>query len=73
MSSERKIRKCPHCKSKRGFQIYISLGGHEHKEMDFNGKLLKQDRDGTDDIDKYASCLDCNKLIDSKKLDLKNV
>jgi len=69
----RKVRQCPYCKSKKGFHIFITLGGHESKEMNFKGKILKQNRSGTDDIDKHGNCLECGKSIDAELLDLNNV
>lgn len=68
-----KIRQCPHCKSKKGFNIIVFLGGYEERVVSFNGNLIKTVREGTDRIDNYANCLACGKSIDSDKLDLKNV
>lgn len=51
----------------------IFLGGYEEKQMTFEGKLINQDRFGTDDIEKWGSCLECKKTIDVELLELKNV
>jgi len=69
----RKKRQCPFCKSKRGFEIQINLGGTHIKHMSFDGKVLFDEREGTDSIDKYARCLDCHRLIDVELLDMSNV
>ncbi len=66
-------RRCPHCKSTQGFSLTVYLGGTECKQVGFNGKVINVDRSGTDDIEKYASCLNCGKMIPTDKLDIKNV
>ena len=67
-----KIRKCPFCKSKKGFEIHISIGGYEIKHMSFKGKVLFQERSGADNISHYVTCLNCGKSIDSEKVYLSN-
>ena len=69
----RKKRQCPFCKSKKGFEIHIFLGGTHVKHMSFDGKVLFDEREGTDKIENFARCLDCKKLIDVELLDMTNV
>jgi hypothetical protein len=64
MTKNRKHRQCPHCKSKKGFVYMVILGGYHQFEMTFNGKIITNERHGTDNVDKYAQCLSCKKLID---------
>jgi len=71
--AERKIRQCPHCKGRTGFRILVFLGGHEEVTMNFYGKTIQQDREGTDTVERYASCVDCGKTISADKLDLRSV
>lgn len=71
--SIRKYRKCPHCGSKKGFQITVFLGGNMEYDVDFNGTILNSNRNGIDDIENYATCLECGRLIDSEKLDTDNI
>lgn len=71
--AERKIRQCPHCKGKTGFKITVWLGGHEEYKVNFKGKTISQEREGTDTIEKFATCLDCGKNISTNKLDITRV
>jgi len=70
---KRKIRKCPFCKSKKGFEITFWLGGIDKIQSDFNGNILNREREGTDKLDLFASCLNCKKLIEVEKLDIENL
>lgn len=63
MDDEPKYKKCPHCKGKTGFSITVYLGGTHDFKVKFNGKVIDEDRHGTDDVEHYASCLDCGKNI----------
>lgn len=54
----RKLRQCPHCKGKSGFEITTWLGGYEEKKVSFKGKVLDCERNGSDTTDNHASCLD---------------
>jgi len=70
---KRKVRQCPHCKGKTGFSITTFLGGTEEKNVTFKGKIITHERNGADDVERFASCLDCGKNISADVLDLKNV
>lgn len=72
MATGRFHRKCPHCGGKSGFSIVVLLKGHHDKVMSFSGKMLSEERVGTDDIEGQAICLDCEKLIEVNKLDIRN-
>lgn len=65
---ERKYRQCPHCKSKKGFSYNYVIGGFGTIAMDFKGKLISTERSGSDDLDKYTTCLSCNKDIEIDRL-----
>ncbi len=69
----RKIRRCPHCKGKTGFAILIQLGGCQETLMNFRGGLIKTDRQATDSINHYVTCLDCKKTFETDNLDLTNI
>jgi len=62
------FRKCPHCKSNKGFKIVVLLGGTHEFESDFKGNVIKNVRDGCDKIEMYGSCLSCKKPILSDNL-----
>lgn len=62
------IRKCPHCKSNKGFEVTIHLGGQQYEQYSFAGKLLGLDRQGTDGAEKYVQCLSCKKSIKIEKV-----
>ena len=67
-----KVRKCPHCKSKKGFEVTIMLGGYQTYICDFNGKVIDTERVGADSVDKHVSCLDCKKTIRTENVNFKN-
>lgn len=70
----RKIRQCPHCKSKKGFSVSVTLGGHQESKVTFQGKILDVERHGSDSLDEYsAKCLDCKGSLDTKLLDIENI
>lgn len=69
MSNNRKIRQCPHCKSNEGFEVTIYLGGHHTQKINFKGKIISEERVGTDDIERDVRCLSCGKLIDIDKVE----
>lgn len=71
--SQRKHRQCPFCKSRKGFRVTVQLGGYQEMEMSFKGKLLNIEREGIDDIEPYAHCLNCQRLIATDNLDLEFV
>lgn len=73
MSRETKYRKCPHCKSTKGFRIMVWLGGYEEVTVNFSGKELDRKREGGDKVENYATCLSCNRTIDTENLKIKNV
>jgi DNA-directed RNA polymerase subunit RPC12/RpoP len=66
----RKYRKCPHCKSKIGFEIRYTIHGFGSETKTFTGKVVGSEREVNDKIDMWASCLNCKKLIESEKLQI---
>lgn len=58
-----KLNKCPYCKSAKGYKVYIKQMGYQYENYTFGGKLLNVDRQGTDDIEKHVTCLNCDKSI----------
>lgn len=67
-SYKNKKRQCPHCKSKEGFELRYSVGGHGYVKMNFKGKTLDAEREVFDTIDHYANCLNCGKSIETEYL-----
>lgn len=63
-----KIRQCPKCKSKKGFELRYSVGGHGCVTMTFKGKTIDSEREVFDTIDHYANCLNCGFSIDAERL-----
>lgn len=72
-SPSKKLRRCPHCKSTKGFSILTELGGHQTTHVTFQGKIISIDRQGTDKISKYGLCLNCEKPIDAELLKINQV
>ncbi len=68
-----KIKECPYCSGKKGFRVTVFLGGTEEKEVSFSGKVLSTERDGTDDVEKWAECLTCGKQLSIDNLNTQNV
>jgi hypothetical protein len=68
-----KLKKCPFCNGTQGFKITIWLGGHEDKTVSFSGKVIDIEREGTDDPEKFATCLTCDKQIPIDNLNTQNV
>jgi len=67
--AQRMVRQCPHCKSKKGFNITYSITGNGEMNMNFRGKQLPgSHRETFDRLDNYAQCLNCGKYIDSELL-----
>ncbi len=66
-----KIRKCPYCKSKKGFKYTYGITGNGSEVRDFEGNVIDSERETFDDIDYYTiRCLNCNAKLDYEKLDL---
>jgi hypothetical protein len=66
----RKFRRCPRCKSRKGFSLNIQLGGYQDMAMDFKGKILSSKREGVDKTPHWATCLSCGKAIETERLQL---
>lgn len=69
MSKDRKIRQCPHCKGKEGFEVFIILGGYHTQKINFKGKIISEERTGTDDVERTVKCLSCGGQIDMDKVE----
>lgn len=65
-----KIRQCPKCKSKAGFELRYSIGGYGMVNMDFKGKTLDAEREQFDTMDTYANCVKCGYSIDVERLQI---
>lgn len=63
-----KIRQCPKCKSKKGFELNYSIVGFGMMQMSFKGKTLDAERSQTDILDHYANCLNCGVSIETERL-----
>jgi hypothetical protein len=72
MSNPKKYRKCPHCKSVKGFRVTIILAGYQEEVRDFSGNMIDASRHGADRVEKMVECLECKKLIPTEnvKIDL---
>jgi hypothetical protein len=64
----RYLRKCPHCKSNKGFEMSYVIKGSGHEIRDFKGNVIDAVRHSADDLDNYVTCLDCKKLIEIEKV-----
>lgn len=56
---------CPHCKGTKGFEISIRRGGYYTHQVSFDGKIIDTESSPGDDIENWATCLDCGHLIDN--------
>lgn len=65
-----KIAACPHCGTKKGFEVYIRLGGHQIEKRKFNGRIITIERNETDDVDNFVRCLWCQKLIETDQVNI---
>jgi hypothetical protein len=63
-----KIRKCPHCKSKSGFEMQYSIHGTGSETRDFKGNVYKSSREIFDKTDNVVQCIDCKKYFDTDKV-----
>lgn len=63
-----KMRQCPKCKSKKGFELRYSIGGYGSVEMNFKGLTINSEREQFDTLDHYANCLNCGFSIDTDRL-----
>ena len=73
MVTQRKIRKCPKGGGKTGFEAMINLHGYHLKRVSFSGKLISEEREQQDSLEKTVSCLDCGKSIDLEKINTTNL
>lgn len=65
-----KIKKCPHCKSKKGFRHDYLITGYGYEIRNFNGDVIDANRETFDKSSDYVECLNCGKPIDSEKVDI---
>lgn len=68
LAPKRKIRKCPNCKSTKGFELSYVITGNGTVKMDFKRNTLTAERETFDHLDSYAHCLNCGKSIDAEYL-----
>lgn len=59
----KRVRKCPHCKSNKGFELTYGIVGSGMVKMDFKGRTMDAERHVYDDMPRDVSCLNCGKLI----------
>jgi len=59
-----KHRKCPHCKSTKGFRINYEVFGHGTEDRSFKGVVIDADREVVENVDNYVECLSCGEKID---------
>jgi len=58
-----KYRKCPHCKSTKGFRISYEVFGHGTEDRDFKGRVIDATREIVENTDSHTECLSCGKQI----------
>jgi hypothetical protein len=66
----RYYRKCPHCKSNKGFILRYEIGGYGHEIRDFKGNVIGADREEVNDNDHQVQCLNCQKLIETDNVQI---
>lgn len=64
----RKFRQCPHCKSKKGFELRYAICGSGMVQMNFKGQTLDADRHVSDRNEHYVECLNCHKNIEIERV-----
>lgn len=64
----KKVRKCPHCKSNKGFEYSYGIVGNGIVHATFNGKTIHSEREVFDQAPNYVECLNCHKSIDVEKV-----
>ena len=62
------VRKCPFCKSTKGFSVDVRLSGYHTFNVKFNGEIISQNREPVDNVEKYGSCLNCKRVIPIENL-----
>lgn len=69
MPKEKFIRKCPKCKSTKGFEVTYNIGGDGMEIRDFKGNVKDAERSVTD-MDNHITCLDCGANLDEYNVQL---
>lgn len=69
MGKIRLHRQCPYCKSKKGFKIEYQVKGYGYEIRNFHNKVLDAHREIVDGNER-ACCLNCNKEINTYKLQI---
>ena len=73
MSKSKLLRKCPHCKSNKGFVIRFRVFGHREEIRDFKGNVLESDVADYAEVcepDPWVECVSCKHTIDSYLVDI---
>lgn len=65
----KKFKECPYCKSKKGFSVLYHRRGRIIENKTFAGKNISSEVDPADIIS-YAECLNCEKTLDHKRLNI---
>ena len=73
MNKEKKIRKCPHCKSNKGFSISFRIQGMHNMDVSFKGEILNSERSTHDDIESYGACLNCGRSLPIENLKIEKI
>jgi hypothetical protein len=66
----KKYRKCPFCKSKKGFKMTYHIGGTGSQTFDFKGNILDSERETFDSNDPTVECLNCHRQIDIERVQI---
>ncbi len=60
----RKFNKCPHCKSNAGFNVMVYRRGYYDVSYKFNRKVINMEEFASDEVEKFAACNNCGKLLE---------
>lgn len=63
------IRKCPYCKSIKGFEANYSIEGNGTFIVDFKGFILHSERETFDKFGPFVNCSNCGKSIDIESVE----
>lgn len=62
------FRKCPKCKSSKGFRHDYQIGGHGFEVRNYKGETLEAEREVIDINESKVSCIECGYRIDADKV-----
>jgi hypothetical protein len=66
----RYIRKCPKCKSNKGFKVEYIIHGNGFEIRNFKGKVIDCERNQFDDSGHVVQCIVCGHFIEIEKVQI---